>query len=106
MINNTIKGESCPAKSDGTAHSCFACNEPIALGAQVLDYGRHGYCHHPSCGAITMPAVASSGTRRTPDAGDHVAAAFFAQRRGRVAGKTYEEVVQEELSKLLEEGIQ
>ena len=66
-----IQTEPCPAKSDGSAHHCFGCREPIAVGAPVIDYGaRHGYRHHPSCDG------ASAALAAAPDAGDLVAMAL------------------------------
>ena len=52
----------------------------------------------------TAPQVARGSAKaatREPDIGDHVCAAFMAQRRGHVAGLSYDEVIAEELQKLL-----
>ena len=70
--NHMIQTEPCPVKSDGSAHRCFDCSQPIAAGAPVLDFGRHGYRHHPSCDGVTSPAAAGAEL----DAGDLVARAM------------------------------
>jgi hypothetical protein len=96
---------------------CMYCEAPIASGeAAVADRtgapAFHAECHlpfircgHARPGARPAGQAASSATpsggRRTPDNGDKVAAAFLAQRRGYVAGRCYEELVAEELEKLL-----
>ncbi|HEX3854703.1 MAG TPA: hypothetical protein VHW01_27255 [Polyangiaceae bacterium] len=71
-LNHTTQTESCPAQPDGSAYRCIGCSAPIAVGAQVLDYGRHGYSHYPSCDAASSPAAA--GTEL--DNGDLVARAM------------------------------
>ncbi|HET7545165.1 MAG TPA: hypothetical protein VFK05_35110 [Polyangiaceae bacterium] len=89
--------EPCPANSDGSAHRCLHCHEPIANGALVLDFGRHGYQHYPSCDGV--PPDASATPANAPDNGDKVAAALAASERVGASDTPFRELVSEELFK-------
>jgi len=80
-MSRQIQTESCPA--DGRAHHCLSCRSPIAAGAVVLDFGRHGFQHYPSCDGVVSSAAAVgsvgagvprfAGAQPVADLGDAVA---------------------------------
>jgi hypothetical protein len=104
----------CPAMSDGSAFQCHRCPLDIQIGAASVRDAR-GNLHHPDClnltplEAVRRAAVASRGgapvraALRQPDIGDRLCALDAANRSGYVAGKSFDEVVSEELEKLLSE---
>lgn len=84
-MQKTTATESCPAKSDGSAHHCFACKQAIAVGASVLDFGRHGYSHYPECPGTHAPGTSARNVNHCTHAGardlqDTVAADMLADR--------------------------
>jgi hypothetical protein len=66
MQNSHMLAEPCPAKKGGGSHTCVNCSQAIAVGAPVLDFGRHGYAHRPPCG----PAAPNTGPHDASGVGD------------------------------------